>query len=95
MSDQPGTMQMDMARIVERATQAAATLAVAPLAAELGAAREALAVHGERIAQLEQALADKEAELARSRQTTELLRQQLDSPTEQTAGPQPEGPGEG
>lgn len=76
---QGNTTQIDMGRVVQRATGALADIAVAPLAAELGAAREVIDMLQQRIAELERALEEKDAELARAHQAVEGLQQRADT----------------
>jgi protein involved in polysaccharide export with SLBB domain len=64
---QPGSVQIDMGRVVQRAAAAAGT-AAAELYAELGMAREVIDVQQQQIAGLQQAAAERDAELARLRQ---------------------------
>lgn len=81
MSTTDQGLQMDMGRVVQRATGALADIAVAPLAAELGAAREVIDLQQRRIAELEQTARDQAethaAELARAHQTSDALQQRL------------------
>lgn len=79
----PGSVQIDMGRVVQRATQAMAG-STAGLAAELGMAVEVSEARATRIteleqglAELEQALAERNAEIGRLLAADEMLQERV------------------
>lgn len=92
----PSGMQIDMERVVRRASSAVAD-ALADMAAQLAMAREVMDVQAARNAELEKAAEERNAEMARLQQTIEMLQQQAsaDDGGEGDAGVPGAGPGEG